>query len=65
MDVISDSLGVFSLMERAIQTPWGVCINAVQEKMKMDYPAMKNIPRSKFMYHLTWNLWLSQLNSAY
>lgn len=67
MDVISDSLGVFSRMEeRAIQTPRAVWINAVQhsnhqEKMKMDDPAMKNIPRSEVTRHLTCSVWLPQL----
>lgn len=65
MDVISDSLGVCTPAERAIQTPRAVWINAVRhsnhtEKMKMDDPPMKNIPRSKVTHHLTCSLWLSQ-----
>lgn len=54
-------LGVFRPLERAIQTLGAVWINAVQhsnhpEKMKMDDPAMKNIPWSKVTHHLTCSL---------
>lgn len=58
MDVTEGTLAVFSPMEHTIQTFGAAWINAVQhsnhpEKMKMDDPAMKNIPRSEVTSHLT------------